>query len=107
MKKFRLENMKSGWFVGDFEPSAFKTDSFEVCHRVHSRGEKWDKHTHKVAIEINLLVKGRMNMCGEDLTSGDIFIVYPSEISDPVFHEDCEIVCIKTPSVPADKYIIK
>ena len=31
----RIENMKDGWFVGNFEPSAFKTDLFEVCYKFH------------------------------------------------------------------------
>jgi len=26
MKVNRIENMKGGWFVGNFEPSAYKTD---------------------------------------------------------------------------------
>ena len=45
-------------------------------------------------------------MCGEDLKAGDVFIVYPGEIADPVFHEDCKVVCIKTPSIPGDKYVV-
>ena len=45
-----------------------------------------------------------MKICDEELTSGDIFIIYPGEISDPVFLEDCEIICVKSPSVPGDKY---
>ena len=106
MKKFRLEDMKSGWFAGNFEPTAYNSKEFEACYRIHPKGEIWDRHTHKIGTEINLLIKGRMRMCGEDLKTGDIFIVYPGEVSDPVFYEDCEIVCIKTPSVPGDKYII-
>tara|TARA_A100001515_G_C4583288_1_gene213655 strand:- start:755 stop:1075 length:321 start_codon:yes stop_codon:yes gene_type:complete len=104
MKKFRIEDMKSGWFVGNFEPTAFKSEDFEVCYRVHPKGEHWQRHTHKIGTEINLLIKGQMKMCNEELQSGDIFIVYPGEISDPIFLEDCEIVCIKSPSVPDDKY---
>ena len=107
MKRYKLKDMKSGWFVGDFVPSAHKTKNFEVCYRVHPQGETWDKHTHKIAVEINLLVEGKMSMCGEDLTAGDIFVVNPGEVADPVFHEDCAIICVKTPSIPADKYIIK
>jgi len=106
MKKFRLEDMKSGWFAGNFLPTAFKTKDFEACYRIHLKGEVWDKHTHKIGTEINLLVKGKMKMCGHVLNSGDIFVVFPWELSDPVFFEDCEIVCIKTPSVPGDKYVL-
>jgi hypothetical protein len=40
-----------------------------------------------------------MTLQNKLLTSGDIFTLNPFEIADPTFHTDCEIVCIKTPSV--------
>lgn len=27
--------MKGGWFVGDFEPTAYKTKDFEVAYKFH------------------------------------------------------------------------
>ena len=30
MRKFRLENMKSGWFIGEFSQTCCKTGEFEV-----------------------------------------------------------------------------
>ena len=47
-----------------------------------------------------------MTMQGQELVSGDIFIVEPYEVTDPVFIEDCEIICVKTPS-SNDKKVIK
>ena len=47
-----------------------------------------------------------MRMCDTELVAGDIFVVEPNEISDPMFHEDCTIVCVKVPSVPGDKYLV-
>jgi len=107
MKTFRLESMVSGWFAGDFEPSAFRTDLFEVCYRIHPAGEYWPDHYHKIATEINLLVSGRMTIGGVQLKSGDIFIFEPGEVADPIFEEDCAVICVKTPSVNADKYIVE
>jgi mannose-6-phosphate isomerase-like protein (cupin superfamily) len=106
MDIYKLKNMVKGWFVGDFEPSAFKTKDFEVCYRIHPAGEEWDHHYHKEAVEINLLISGKMTMLDQTLSSGDVFVVNPYEIADPVFIEDCAIVCVKTPSVIGDKYII-
>ena len=102
----RIENMKGGWFVGDFEPSSFKTDLFEVCYKFHEKGEKWDTHYHKIGTEINYLVKGKMIIQGKELNEGDIFILKPYEIANPEFIEDCTVLIIKTPSVADDKYII-
>tara|TARA_S200000501_G_scaffold378810_1_gene443876 strand:+ start:3070 stop:3402 length:333 start_codon:yes stop_codon:yes gene_type:complete len=99
----KLKDMKQGWFVGAFEPTAFRTENFEVCYRTHPKGETWGHHFHEKITEINLLVSGSMILQGTRLNSGDIFTLYPYEIADPVFLEDCSIVCVKTPSIPDDK----
>ena len=97
--------MKGGWFVGDFKPTAFKTDEFEVCYKHHIKGEIWDTHYHKVGTEINYLINGKMTIQNTELNEGDIFILRPYEIADPIFLEDCTVLIIKTPSIPTDKYI--
>jgi hypothetical protein len=47
-----------------------------------------------------------MRMCGVELVTGDTFIVAPNEIADPIFHEDCTVMCVKAPSLPKDKYLV-
>lgn len=107
MKICKFEDMKGGWFVGNFEPTAYKTENFEVSYKIHPKGEIWDHHYHKIATEINFLVTGSMTLQTKDLKSGDIFVIEPYEIANPVFHEDCHIVCVKTASVKGDKYILE
>ena len=107
MKKFRFEDMKRGWFIGDFEPTAFKTKNFEVAYGMHKKGDVWDKHYHKIATEITLIVKGKVRVNEEIFIKNDIFIVEPNESVDPLFLEDTEYVVIKTISDPTDKYITK
>ena len=102
-----LKNMFRGWFVGNFEPSRYKTDQFEVGILFHPKGEKWPKHYHKEAVEINVLVSGKMILNGEELTPGNIFLIEKNEIAEPEFLEDCTIVCVKSPSIPGDKYEVK
>lgn len=99
-----MKDMKGGWFIGDFEPTTYKTNQFEVCYKYHSKGEKWDTHYHKMGTEINYLVKGKMTIQNRDLSEGDIFILKPYEIADPVFLEDCIVLIVKTPSIPGDKF---
>lgn len=106
MEIFKMKDMKGGWFVGDFDGAAYRTKGFEVSHKIHPKGEKWDKHYHSIAIEINCLIKGEMIIGGKTLVEGDIFIIHPNEIADPEFLKDCELIVIKTPSVPGDKHII-
>lgn len=101
-----METMMGGWFIGNFEPSAYKTDQFEVCYKHHLKGEKWETHYHKEGTEINYLVNGKMIIQNKELNTGDIFILKPYEIADPIFIEDCTVLIVKTPSVSGDKYII-
>ena len=106
MKTYRFEDMKGGWYIGDFLPAAYKTKDFEVCYKKHTKGERWDSHYHKIGTEINFLVKGKMKIQDRIVRSGDIFILPPYEIADPEFLEDCEVVIVKTPSATQDKYVI-
>ena len=87
-----------------FDPAVLKTEQFEVGVLTHKKGEVWTKHYHKLGTEYNLLLKGQMIICGETIHEGEIFILEPNEVADPVFIEDCLVLCIKTPSVPGDKY---
>lgn len=107
MKISRLENMKGGWFIGDFSPTAFKTNSVEVSYKLHPKGEQWDIHYHRVVTEINLLVKGKMILQDIELNVGDIFVLEPYEITDPTFLEDTELVCVKIPGITNDKICLE
>jgi quercetin dioxygenase-like cupin family protein len=104
MKKAKLSDMWRGWFIGDFEPSVLKTSDFEVGVLTHKKDEVWPEHYHKVATEYNVLLEGSMTIQGELIEPGDIFIFEPNEVADPKFHEDCTVLCVKTPSVKGDKY---
>ena len=104
MKVMKMSEMKGGWFTGDFEPTAFRTKDFEICYKVHAKGEQWPKHYHKEATEINYLIRGRMRIGETELEQGDIFVIEPNEVADPEFHEECELIVVKTPSVIGDKY---
>ena len=107
MKIDRIENYTRGWFVGNFEKTAFKTDACEVSYKKHYAGEFWDLHYQEKITEINLLISGEMIMQNIKLIPGDIFILYPYEIADPIFLTDCEIICVKVPGIQNDKVVIK
>ena len=77
--------MKGGWFIGDFEPTAYKTKDFEVSYKTHVKDEKWDHHYHTIVTEINLIISGEMILQGKTLKENDIFILEPYEIADPQF----------------------
>ena len=106
MRLSSLNEYKGGWFVGDFLPTAYRTPDAEVALVRHHKGQHWPAHTHQIATEINLLVSGRMRMCGEIIEAGTVFVIEPGEVADPIFLEDCQVVVVKLPSVPGDKYLV-
>lgn len=107
MKTYKMNEMKGGWFIGDFEPSILKTKNFEVGVLHHHKGEIWPKHKHKHLEEYNYLLSGKMRIHNTVINAGDFFVFERGEIADPIFLEDCVVIVIKVPSVPGDKVIIK
>jgi hypothetical protein len=111
----KIDEMFRGWFIGDFEPSVYKTKDFEVGYLLHKKGEYWKAHYHAIGTEVNYLIRGKMilkNVNYEnkiqdvELNAGDLFMLYPHEIADPIFLEDCEFIVVKFPSLPGDKHFV-
>lgn len=98
--------MTRGWFVGDFEPSAFRSEQFEVGIAEHPEGSFWPKHYHKEITEISLVLEGTLRINNQIIKAGEIFVLLPYEVVEPEFLTDCKLVVIKTPSKPKDKYEI-
>lgn len=107
IRAYRLRRMKQGWFVGNFTPSAYYTTACEVAYKRHRRGEHYHKHYQKTAVEINLVVKGRLQVGDTVYTAGDIFVVPPMVAIKPVFLTNVEVVVVKHPSLPQDKVVVE
>jgi len=104
---FKIEDMFRGWFIGNFEPSVSKQETFEVGYLLHKKGEIWDTHYHNNIKEINLLISGKMILNDNIvINKNEIFIIDSKTIVSPIFLEDCYIICIKIPSFKGDKLII-
>jgi mannose-6-phosphate isomerase-like protein (cupin superfamily) len=106
MEITKLDKMTRGWFIGDFEPSVFKTNNFEVGYLHHKQGEFWESHYHQFCDEYNLLVKGKMKINNKIINENEICFIPKGISSSPEFLEDCFIVCVKVPSIPNDKIFV-
>jgi len=107
MEVYKLKDMKGGWIVGDFFPVVYRPKQGELSVKRHPKNQKWEKHLHKKAVEVNILIRGRMIICGQKLKKGDVFVIKKNEIAEPQFLTNCEIVCFKSGSYKNDKYIVK
>ncbi len=99
-----LKDMTRGWFIGDFEPSAFNTDACEVGCKTYAAGEKESRHYHKLATEVTLILRGRVKMNGVEKSTGDIIVINPFEATDFEVIEDTTTVVVKVPGAAQDKY---
>lgn len=105
MKLTQLESMTKGWFIGNFEPSLFKTDDFEVGVKSYAAGVCEPFHHHKISTEFTCLVSGQARMNSTVLKAGDIVEISPLESTDFEALSDCVTLVVKVPSSKNDKYL--
>jgi len=105
MKITKLSSMTNGWFIGDFEPSLFRTEDFEVAVQQFDAGEYVEWHVHKVATEYTVIVSGRAEVNGCAVSEGDIIVLAPGEGTDFRALTEVTTAVVKTPCVKGDKYL--
>lgn len=104
MKLYKLSEMIKGWFIGNFEPSAFKTNEVEVAVKYYKKGDMEEAHYHKIATEYTVVVDGVVSMFGNVYKKGDIIVVEPGEVTAFEALSDCVNVVVKIPCSANDKY---
>jgi len=104
MKYDLLDKMTKGWFVGNFEPSIYKSKHVEVAVKKYSKGDAESRHYHRVATEITVVVAGKVLMNNKEYLANDIITVEPNESTDFLALEDAVTTVVKIPCVPNDKY---
>jgi quercetin dioxygenase-like cupin family protein len=104
MEISQLENMFKGWFIGDFEPSLYKTNNVEVGVKYYKEGDYEPSHFHKIATEFTVILDGRVEMNGNIYESGSILKILPNESTDFKALTNVKTVVVKIPGASNDKY---
>lgn len=107
MYSSRLEHMTKGWFVGNFEPSLLKTNDVEVAVKSYTKGDTEEKHYHKIATEITVVVLGKMRMFEQEWHAGDIIVAEPGDATSFEALEDTVNAVVKIPGANDDKYLVE
>jgi len=107
MRLYELQNFKGGWFIGDFDPSIFRSKDFEVAIKSYSAGTVEPLHVHKVATEFTVIVTGQAQINGETFGPGSIVVLEPNEPAEFKAMTEVTTTVIKFPSAPNDKYILE
>lgn len=105
MKTARIDDMTKGWFVGNFEPTLYKTNDVEVAVKSYKAGDYESRHYHKIATEITVVVFGKIRMNDNEYSSGDIIVMEPGEPTDFEALTDAVNAVVKLPGANDDKYI--
>ncbi|MBT5491118.1 hypothetical protein HOK00_02105 [bacterium] len=105
MKVAKLEDMVKGWFVGNFDPTLLKTNDVEIAVKEYKKGDYEEKHYHKIATEITVIVSGRVKMNDVEYKKGDIIVTEPFEATDFEALEDTVNTVVKYPGANNDKYL--
>lgn len=105
MKTAKLDDMIKGWFVGNFNPTLLKTNDVEIAVKEYKKGDKEDKHYHKIATEITVIVSGKVKMNNKIYSKGDIIVMEPFEATDFEALEDSVNTVVKFPGANDDKYL--
>ena len=107
MKTVKLEDMIKGWFIGNFEPTLLRTNDVEVAVKSYNKGDYEEKHYHKIATEITVIVSGKVKMNGIEYSKGDIVVMEPNEATDfECLENGTQNVVVKLPGANDDKYCL-
>jgi len=93
-----------GWFIGNFEPSLFKTKKLEIGIKKYQAGDVEKPHLHKIATEYTIVLSGTILMNNNPCGKGTVIEIAPNEKCNFSAVTDAETLVIKIPSVIGDKY---
>ena len=105
MRTAKLNDMVKGWFVGNFEPSLYRTNDCEVAVKTYKAGDHEGTHYHKIATEITVVIEGTVRMNGIEYRAGDIIVMEPGETTDFLAVTDAVNTVVKLPGANNDKYV--
>lgn len=50
MKIDNIKNYYNGWFVGNFIPSIYNTEAFEIAYKKHKCNETYERHLDRKSV---------------------------------------------------------
>ena len=105
--KFNLNEMINGWFIGNFEPSLFKTEAVEVAVKSYKPGDFEEEHYHKIATEFTVIIEGIVELNDIQYGVNDIIKIHPGESAKFKSITKSLTVVVKIPGVTNDKFLTK
>ena len=105
MEIVKIKDFIGGWFVGNFEPSLFKTNDVEIGIKYYKSGDCEGYHHHKIATEFTVIISGKVLMDGKTYEAGEIITIKPNISTNFEAITDAVTVVVKIPGANKDKYV--
>ena len=102
----KLSEMTRGWFVGDFEPSAYRTNEAEAGIRLLEAGYCEQAHYHRTSVKVIAVLAGKLRMFHREWLEDDIVVFEPGDISSIEALQDSKIVMLLLPGIKNDKVYV-
>ena len=102
MDYFRLDDMQLGYYVGDFYPSAFRTDKVEIAIKKMTKGTLDGGYYREIDSELVLVLSGKIDCNEKTFQKGDILTFKPGENINLFALDDSCIQIIKIPGTKGD-----
>lgn len=102
MEKYNLKDMKNGYFLGDFEPTAYASKGMEISVKHYKKGTLDAGYYRKKNTEIVYIIKGCIDVDGSLYKKQSILVWKPNEIINIYAVKDSELLIIKTPGEKED-----
>jgi hypothetical protein len=99
--------MVKGWFIGDFEPSLYKTEAVEVAVKSYNSGDFEEEHYHKIATEFTVVIEGIVELNDIQYGVNDIIKIEPGTSAKFKSITNSLTVVVKIPGVKNDKFITR
>jgi hypothetical protein len=107
MEVAKIKDFLGGWFIGNFEPSLYKTNDVEIGIKYYKSGDREGHHHHKIATEFTAIISGKVLMDGQIYESGEIIMIKPNISTNFEAITDTVTVVVKIPGANNDKYVDK
>jgi dTDP-glucose pyrophosphorylase/mannose-6-phosphate isomerase-like protein (cupin superfamily) len=101
-----IQEFVRGRFVGNFNPTIYKTSFFEAALQHFTKDEPAPVHYHKKCKDYNFIVQGKLLVNNVPVDENDLIIFEPRQLFHAKFLTNCVLVNIKVPTSSNDVYIL-
>lgn len=107
METYNWLTMNRGFFVGDFEPTAYRTKNVELAIKGITKGTLDAGYYREKDTELICILDGKIESKGGTYKEGDILVIKSGEMVELFAAENSRILIVKFPGTKGDVHSVK